>query len=53
VHAAGTEAAVVAQVRALLRQPEVMVGTWRVARAISPDVNEHEVLLVLEQIEPL
>ena len=33
VPAGDIEAAVMAQVRALLRQPEVMVGTWRGARA--------------------
>ncbi len=47
------EAAVVAQVRALLRQPEMVVGTWRAARATAPDVTEQEVLVTLERIEPL
>jgi DNA invertase Pin-like site-specific DNA recombinase len=47
------EAAVVAQVRALLRQPEMVVGTWRAARATTPDLTEQEVLLALERIEPL
>ena len=47
------EAAVVAQVRALLRQPEVVVGTWRTARTAATDVTEHEVLRALERIEPL
>jgi DNA invertase Pin-like site-specific DNA recombinase len=47
------EAAVVAQVRALLRQPEMVVGTWRAARATAPDVTEQDVLLALERIEPL
>ncbi len=47
------EAAVVAQVRALLRQPEMVVGTWRTARTTAPDVTEQEVLLALERIEPL
>ena len=47
------EAAVLAQVRALLRQPEVAVGTWRTVRASAPDVTEQEVLLALERIEPL
>jgi hypothetical protein len=40
-------------VRALLRQPEMVVGTWRAARASAPDVTEQEVLLALERIEPL
>jgi hypothetical protein len=47
------EAAVVAQVRALLRQPEMVVGTWRAARATATDVTEQEVLLALARIEPL
>jgi site-specific DNA recombinase len=47
------EAAVVDQVRALLRQPEMVVGTWRAARPTAPDVTEQEVLLALERIEPL
>ncbi len=47
------EAAVLAQVRALLRQPEVVVGTWRTARSSAPDVTEQQVLQALERIEPL
>ena len=42
-----------AQVRALLRQPEMAVGTWRAARSSAPDVTEQEVLQALERIEPL
>jgi hypothetical protein len=40
VSAAEIEAAVVDQVRALLRQPEVVVGTWLAARAEAPDLTE-------------
>lgn len=47
------EASVVAQVRALLRQPEVVIGTWRAARGTAPDFTKHEVLHALERIEPL
>jgi DNA invertase Pin-like site-specific DNA recombinase len=47
------EAAVIAQVRALLRQPEMVVGTWRAARTTATDVTEQEVLLALQRIEPL
>ena len=43
VSAAEIEAAVVDQVRALLRQPEVVVGTWLAARAEAPDLTEGEV----------
>ena len=51
--AAEIEAAVVDQVRALLRQPEVVVGTWRAARAEAPDLTEAETLAVLERLDPL
>jgi site-specific DNA recombinase len=47
------ETAVLAQVRDLLRQPEIVVGTWRTARTTAPDVTEHEVRQALEQLEPL
>jgi Recombinase len=40
--AAEIEAAVMEQVRALLRQPEVVVGTWTAARADTPDLTEAE-----------
>lgn len=47
------EALVMAQVRALLRQPEVVVGTWRVARAEAPDITEAEVRESLSRLDPL
>jgi site-specific DNA recombinase len=47
------EAAVIGQVRALLRQPEVVVGTWRAARAQAPHLTEAETREALEQLEPL
>jgi len=47
------EGAVMGQVRALLRQPEVVVGTWRAARADAPDVTEAEVREALGQLGPL
>ena len=53
VSAAEIEAAVVAQVRALLRQPEVVVGTWMAARAEVPGLTEGETREALEQLEPL
>ena len=53
VSAAGIEAAVVGQVRALLRQPEVVVGTWMAARAEAPGLNEAEVREALERLDPL
>ena len=47
------ETAVLAQVRALLRQPEVVVGTWRAAKTAAPDVTEGEVRAALEHLDPL
>src|SRR5439155_4821425 len=53
VSAAEIEAAVVDQVRALLRQPEIIVGTWVVARAELPDLTEVEVRVALGNQDPL
>jgi DNA invertase Pin-like site-specific DNA recombinase len=53
VSAAEIEALVIDQVRALLRQPEIIVGTWRAARVDAPDITEAEVREALEQLEPL
>jgi hypothetical protein len=47
------EAAVVHQVRALLRAPEIVVQTWRTARASIPDLTEAEVRDTLERFDPL
>jgi DNA invertase Pin-like site-specific DNA recombinase len=51
--AAEIEAAVVDQVRALLRQPEVVVGSWLAARAHDPDLTEAETREALERLDPL
>ena len=53
VSAAEIEAAVVGQVRALLRQPELVVGTWLAARAEAPDLTEAEAREALERLDPL
>ncbi|MDI3306376.1 MAG: recombinase family protein [Acetobacteraceae bacterium] len=47
------EGLVMAQMRALLRQPEVVVGTWRAARAEAPDITEAEVRDALGRLDPL
>ncbi|MBU8541829.1 recombinase family protein [Falsiroseomonas tokyonensis] len=47
------EGLVMAQVRALLRQPEVVVGTWRAARAEDPSMTEAEVRDALGRLDPL
>jgi hypothetical protein len=53
VSAAEIEPAVVAQMRALLREPEGVVGTWLAARAEAPDLTEAEVSNALERLDPL
>ncbi len=53
VSAAEIEAVVVDQVRALLRQPEIVVGTWLAARAEEPGLTEAEVRDALGALEPL
>ncbi len=47
------ETAVMSQVRALLRQPEIVVGTWLVARDGAPDLTEREVRDALRRVDPL
>jgi site-specific DNA recombinase len=47
------EASVVQQVRALLRAPEVVVQTWRAARASLPDLTEAEVQDALDRFDAL
>ena len=53
VSAAEIEAVVVDQVRALLRQPEIVVGTWLAARAEEPGLTEAETRDALERLDPL
>ena len=53
VPAAEIEGAVIAQVRALLRQPEIVVGTWLAARKEAPDLTEREVRDALHRLDPL
>jgi hypothetical protein len=47
------EGLVMTQVRALLRQPEIVVGTWRAARAAAPELTEAEVRDALGRLDPL
>lgn len=51
--AAEIEDAVVSQVRALLRSPEIVVRTWRTARRSIEGLTEAEVRDALERFEPL
>jgi DNA invertase Pin-like site-specific DNA recombinase len=53
VSAAAIEAAVVGQLRALLQQPEIIVGTWLAARAGAADLAEAEVRRALGELDPL
>ena len=53
VSAAEIEAAVVSQLRGLLRAPEIVVGTWRAARAEIDGLAESEVREALERLDPL
>jgi hypothetical protein len=53
VPAAQIEALVVEQVRALITQPEITVGTWKAARASASGLTEAETRDALHQLEPL
>jgi DNA invertase Pin-like site-specific DNA recombinase len=53
ISAGEIEAAVMDQVRALLCQPEVVIGTWRAAQAEAPDLTAAETRVALEQLDPL
>ena len=53
ISAGEIEAAVMGQVRELLRQPEVVIGTWRAAQAEAPDLTEAETRDALERLDPL
>ncbi|HEY8613957.1 MAG TPA: recombinase family protein [Roseomonas sp.] len=53
ISAAEIETAVVGQVRALLRQQEIVVGTWAAARITDPDLTEAKTRDALHQLEPL
>jgi len=41
------------QARALLRQSEIVVGTWRMARAEAPNLTEMKVRDALHRLDPL
>jgi len=53
VPAAEIETAVIDQLRGIFRQPEIIVGTWRAARAEQDDVTEDEAREALMQLDPL
>jgi len=53
VSAAAIEAAVIDQLRALLKSPEVVMATWRTARAEGGGFSEATVRQALERLDPL
>jgi site-specific DNA recombinase len=53
VPAGEVEAAVINQVRALLRAPELVVRTWRAARLDDQRIDEREVVEALQRLDPL
>ncbi len=53
VPAAEIEAAVIDQLRAVFRQPEIIVGTWKAAKRTDPEINENSVRDALVQLDPL
>jgi site-specific DNA recombinase len=52
VPAGQIESAVIDQLRGLLRTPEIIVGTWRVAKSMG-DISETEVRDALQRLDPL
>ena len=52
VPAAEIEAAVIDQLRGIFRQPEIIVGTWRAARAEQDDITEDEAREALTAARP-
>ena len=53
VPAAEIEAAVIDELRGIFRQPKIIVGTWRAARAEQDDITEDEAREALIQMDPL
>lgn len=53
VSAGEIEAAVIDQLRTVFRQPEIIAGTWKAARAQDSEVNEAGTREALLQLDPL
>ena len=51
--AAEIEAAVIDQVRGLLRAPEIVVGTWRASKPKVDGLSEEQVRRALQDLDPL
>lgn len=41
------------QLRAVLRQPEIVAGTWKAARANADGISEADARAALQQLDPL
>jgi len=53
VPAGEIEVAVIDQLRAVFRQPEIVAGTWKAARAQSVEITEADARTALQQLDPL
>lgn len=53
VAAGEIEAAVIDQLRAVFRQPEIVAGTWKAARTHADDITEADARSALQQLDPL
>ena len=53
VPAGEIEAAVIDQLRAVFRQPEIVAGTWKTARAHNDGITEADARTALQQLDPL
>ena len=53
VPAGEIEAAVIDQVRALIRTPEIVVRTWRAPWAEDAAISENDVLEALQRLDPV
>ena len=53
VPAAEIEAAVIDQLRVVLRQPEIIVATWKAATAVDTDITEEDARDALLHLDPL
>ncbi len=47
------EGAVIEQLRAVFRQPEIVAGTWKAARNHADDISEADARVALQQLDPL
>jgi site-specific DNA recombinase len=53
VPAAEIERAVIDQLRAVFRQPEIIVGTWKAAKVSDPEISENTIREAMTQLDPI